>query len=262
MIRNKRIRTGRIIFFIALFLIIGIVIGKFFIPESDKDKKEEEKGDISTTITVIDRNIINADARYASIEIPAVDSNGNGVSTNLIVEVLPGSGRTLVDIDNLLFWADTQSSIRMAKDVAVNYTKMDLGKYDIIYHVDANASIIGGPSAGAAITIATVAALQDKRLKNNVMITGSINHDGTIGPVGEITGKAKVAKEKNATLFLVPLLQSREVTYEERKYCKNFGFTEFCTIEQIPVQINVQETIGIQIREVGSIEEALKYFYE
>jgi uncharacterized protein len=264
---KSRIRTGRVVFLILLFLIIGIVIGRFLISGLGNINAQQKSniGNANTDnngITVIDTSAINPEATYSSMKIPAIDSNGNGVSTNLVVEVMPGSGRTLMDIDNLLFWGDTQSSIRTAKDVAFNYTKKDPNKYDIIYHVNANASVIGGPSAGAALTIVTIAALQNKQLKNDVMITGSINHDGSIGPVGEITGKAKVAKADNSSLFLVPLLQSKEITYQDQKYCKNFGLTEFCTIEQIPTQVNVQESSGIQVKEVGNIEEALNYFYQ
>ncbi|MBU2634653.1 MAG: hypothetical protein KJ674_05440 [Nanoarchaeota archaeon] len=253
--KRRKLRTNRVIVLILLFFIVGIIAGGLIGYKEDKEK-------ISEGITLLDRSIIDADARFSYIKIPAVDQDGNGVSTDLLVEVLPGNGRTLVDIDNLLFWADTQNSIRMAKEVASNYTGMDLGGYDVIYHIQANASLIGGPSAGSAITIATVAALESKKLREDVMITGSVNHDGSLGPVGEITGKARVAKEKNATIFLVPLLQSREVTYEERQYCRNFGFTEFCTMEQIPVNINVGEAAGIEVIEVGNIEEALEYFYE
>lgn len=146
--------------------------------------------------------------------------------------------------------------------MAANVTGIDLNKYDLVYDVDAEASLIGGPSAGAAITLATISALEEKPLKYDVMITGSINHDGSIGPVGEITAKAQAAKDNGAVLFLVPLLQSNEITYETRKHCEKFGFAEFCNIEQIPVKIDVAEQVAIQIKEVENIQEALTYFYE
>lgn len=206
------------------------------------------------------RFISVGNATLVSMYVPAVDAEGNGVATTLFVEAMPGSGRVLLDIDNLLFWADTEHSIRVARLVAANVTGLDIEKYDLIYNIHANASLIGGESAGAALAVATVAALQNKSLDPSVMITGKVNHDGTIGPVMGILEKAKAAAAVNATTFLVPLLQSRDVTYETRKHCEKFGYTEICTIEQIPKKVKVGEQAGITVKEVETIQEALRYF--
>ena len=194
--------------------------------------------------------------------LPAVDKNNNGIMTLLVVEAVPGSGRTLVDVDNLLFWDDTQHSIRVAKKVAASISGIDTNNYDIVYSIYANASLIGGESAGAAITIATISVLQNKTLRDDVVITGTVNHDGTIGPVQSILPKAKAAKQVNATIFLVPLLQGQEIVYETREYCERYGPTEFCTEENIPKKVNISEEAGVTVREVGTIEEALNYFFE
>jgi len=195
-----------------------------------------------------------------AMKVPAVDDKGNGLSTYLVVEVMPGSGRTLVDIDNLLFWADTQQNIRTARRVAANITGMDINKYDFVYSIYANATVIGWESAGAAIAIATIAALENRRLNESVMITGTVNHDGSIGPVGEIIAKAKAAKQSGSKLFLVPLLQSRDVVYETSQHCEKFGSNDICTIEQVPRKISVTNQSGIEVLEVGSVQEAIKYF--
>jgi uncharacterized protein len=123
---------------------------------------------------------------HASVMVPAVDQQGNGVVTILDVQAASGYERTLVNIDKLLFWTDTQNSIRTARFVAENITGVNLSNYDLIYTVKANATVIEGASAGAALTVATVAAIQGKEINTSVMMTGTINHDGTIGPVGEI----------------------------------------------------------------------------
>jgi uncharacterized protein len=130
----------------------------------------------------------------------------------------------------------------------------------LIYRIYANATVIGGESAGAALTLATVATLEQKRLNNSVMITGTINHDGSIGPVSEIISKAKAAKKSGAILFLVPLLQSRDVIYETSQHCEKFGPTDVCTVEQVPKKIVVSSQTGINTLEVGSIKDAMNYF--
>ncbi len=58
----------------------------------------------------------------------------------------------------------------------------------------------------------------------------------------------------------MPLTQSKEVVYEEKKICKKYGNVEYCRVEQIPKVINIAEEVGIEVKEVKNIEEALSYF--
>jgi len=217
---------------------------------------------ISNLVTYVPYMINDSfeNASYASIIIPAVDEEGKGVTTLLTVQAVRGKGRILVNIDKLLFWTDTQNSIRTASKVASNITGVNLSDYDIIYTITTNATAVEGPSAGAALTIATIAALEKKKLDPDVLVTGAINHDGTIGPVGEILPKARIAREVGAKLFLVPLLHSQEITYETRRYCEQIGPAQICTTERIPKKVDISKEAGIDVREVGSIKEALEYF--
>jgi uncharacterized protein len=245
-------------------LSLGIILGLFFgyLVASTLNPPVIEYYYPSTTATLTAPDTIKPDSEIsvASLKMPAVDNDGNGVVTMLDVQVLEGSGRALANIDKLLFWTDTQTSIRTARSVAEEITKKDLSQYDLVYTIRANASVIEGPSAGAALTIATIAALQNKKINQSVMITGTINLDGTIGPVGEVFAKAKAAKQIGAQLFLVPESQSTEVTYSSQKKCDRIGWSEICTIEQVPEKVDISKEAHIEIREVKNVQEALKYF--
>jgi uncharacterized protein len=208
----------------------------------------------------VNRSFSNASA--ASVVVPAVDEEGNGITTVLTVQILPGDGRVLTNIDKLLFWVDTQNSIRTSSKVASNITGVNLSRYDIIYTVVSNATSVEGPSAGAALAVATIAAIQNKKVNPEVMISGSINHDGTIGPVGEILLKAKTAREVGAKLLLVPVNQSHEITYETRKFCEDLDAPNACMSETVPTNVNVSAEAGIDVIEVNNISEALKYFFD
>jgi len=248
---------------ILAFLIIILICGCIH----EEGKTTTTTSTIVSTITTTTTTTIPAKVSkpenlgLSRIRIPAIDEKGKGVIIELTVDAIPGHGRTLTDIDNLLFWVDTQHSIRTARKIASNVTDLNLSKIDLIYTIYANASVVGGESAGTAITIATIASIQNRSLNNSVIVTGGINHDGTIGPVSAIIEKAKAAKGENATLFLVPLLQSRDVIYETKKHCEKIGWTEFCTIEQIPRKIDVENETGVRVREVGNIREAMGYFF-
>jgi len=248
--------------FYFLFILLGILVG-YFIGVSLTPRTVIYKN-LSTSPIIkylpCEEPIIPENVSLASIKIPAVDQEGNGVVTSLEVQAFPGTGKTLVNIDRLLFWTDTQNSIRIAKMVAENVTGLNLSKYDLVYTIHANATVIEGPSAGAALTIATIAALENKKINSSVIMTGIINHDGTIGPVGNVLQKANASRDVGAKLFLVPLGQSKEVEYESKKYCQKIGSFQICHTEMIPKKVDIEKEVGIKVKEVENIQEALSYF--
>lgn len=256
MVRKKRKKNVPIKFIIGVVIIVTTFFSGVYFEKYDLITKSGSSNvEIQVEEVIVEENI-------AYVNVPAVNIDGEGVSTKLIVKAEEGTGKTLVDIDSLLYWVDTQNSIRMAKLFAKNYTGKSLENYDLTFSVDANASLIGGESAGAALSLATIAAIQNLNFRENIMISGTINHDGSIGPIGGIFEKAKAARDVGSNIFLVPLLQSREINYEIREHCETFGLMEWCTIEKIPVQVDLNSELGIEVIEVGSIHEALGYFIE
>ena len=210
------------------------------------------------------KNITIIEVNKTKVFMPllAVDENGNGKIVSLYVEAKEGEGNTLVSIDSILFWIDTQESIRIAKKVAEEITKVNTSKIDIIYKIETNAEVIGGPSAGAAITIATIAAIMNKSVNPYVAITGTINEDGTIGQVGGILEKAKAAKDFGIKLLLVPKGQSTYYEYKQERVCKKITSNfEFCTIRYVPYEVNVGKEVGIEVIEVSNIKDAMQYFF-
>jgi uncharacterized protein len=202
------------------------------------------------------------DSTTVSLKVPAVDNEGNGVATILSVQAIEnGSGKVLVNVDRLLFWVDTQYSIQTARSVAQNITGKDLSGYDLVYTINANATAVEGGSAGAALAIATIAALDNLTLKEDVIITGTINPDGTIGPIGGVAEKAKAAKDIGMNVFLIPSANKYEYKYRTEEQCETIPGGRFCTIKTVPVKEPL-EGGGIDIEQVDNISQALEYFVD
>jgi uncharacterized protein len=238
---------------ILLGVIIGLTIGYYFYATYKPQAQ---------IITSYVYKPYNESYNYAEIGLAAVDQDGNGIVTPLIVEVKPGSGRILTNIEKLLFWVDTQQSIQIAKDVAGQVAGMDTSKYDFVYDVKSNSTLVGGPSAGAALTVATIAALENRKMNSSVMMTGTINPDGTIGEVGGVLEKAKAAKEIGVSTFLVPKGQGTETYYTPQENCvRRSGFL-FCTTKYIEVTVNIGKDVGISVIEVENVSEAIKYIID
>jgi len=197
-----------------------------------------------------------------SMSVPAVDSRGQGVNAKLSVETRKGDGKTLANIDVLLFWVDTQQSIQAARTVAERVSGVDTKNVDIMYEIDAgNISLVGGPSAGAALTIATIASLQGKQPNGNAMITGTIEENASIGAVGGVLEKARAAKAAGATVFLVPKGESVEAVTQLHENCtKEVGYV-YCEKTYEKKTVNIGNETGIAVREISTIYEALPFFF-
>ena len=252
---------------IIVIILIILIIGASTLFSSNTETGIETPGKLESDAE-LESNIStytetpSAALKYgsATIRVPAVDNEGNGVVTSLTVDSNAGEGRTLVNIDQLLFWVDTQYSIQTAKLVAENYTDVDLSEIDLVYSIDTEAYLIEGPSAGAALTVATIAAIYNETLEPGIMITGTINPDASIGPVGGILEKATAAKDIGASLFIVPAGQAAQTYYRQERTCEKIGPITYCSTEYVPETIDIEEQSGIAIEEVSNIGEALKYF--
>ncbi|WP_420610638.1 PDZ domain-containing protein [Candidatus Poriferisodalis sp.] len=71
---------------------------------------------------------------------------------------------------------------------------------------------IGGPSAGLAFTLSVIDALTPEPLTGNldVAATGTIHHDGSVGPIGGVPQKSHAVVRAGTDLFLVPASQVEE----------------------------------------------------
>ena len=196
----------------------------------------------------------------SSIRLPAVNRNGTGVAARLDVYVTQGSGLVLVNLNKILPKEETLSSIRTAALVASELTNIDTSNIDITYDLYANATVLEGPSAGAAIALATIAALEGKDINEDVMITGAINHDGTIGPAGKIKEKAISAKETGAKAFYVPIGAGKEINYTEEEFCHKWGTYEYCQPELRTYIIDLSDEAGIDVIEAENVKDLLSVF--
>ncbi len=192
--------------------------------------------------------------------IVGTTEDGKGMVSSAWVRADPGVGKILVDIENLFFWVDIQHSIRTASSFSKEYLKIEKDRYDLTYSIDLDASIVGGPSAGGTLTVATIAALKNTSIKNDLVMTGTIQENGRIGTVGGILPKARAVEEEGFEKFLVPEGQSVQVTYTKEESCRSVGTVEICRTEYVEEKTDINQEVGIDVVEVGNIEEALGHF--
>ncbi len=167
----------------------------------------------------------------------APDGQEEGGTADLYLEVQPGEGRIFIDSFPLTR-LDTQISARFGKEVACSFLGDPCTSYDFFYTIRSGSTIVGGPSAGAAITLLTISVIGDIPLDPDTVITGTINSGGIIGPVGGVPAKAQAARTINMTKILIPSLDASTANTSNASL-----FPE-----------------GIEVVRVGNIEEALYEF--
>lgn len=114
----------------------------------------------------------------------------------------------------------------------------DPSHYEFSFDV---AGRIDGPSAGALMTIAVLAGYLGDTVDPTVTMTGTINPDGTIGPVGGIPHKIEGAAAAGKTAVLVPGGQRYDYDY---------------ALGQSVDLVQVGQQYGVEVRLVSDVYEA------
>ena len=128
----------------------------------------------------------------------------------------------------------------MAKDSVFNATSVlrrltgkEVRDYDIHVNV-VGGGRIDGPSAGAAILICLISAIENWPIYQNVAMTGEISIQGKVKPIGGVYEKIYGAKQAGITKVLIPIENAADIPENLR---------------------------GIEIVPVATVDEALPHFF-
>ncbi|MGE0277074.1 MAG: S16 family serine protease [Nitrospiraceae bacterium] len=94
-----------------------------------------------------------------------------------------------------------------------------------------------GPSAGAAMAVGFIALFKGDPLSRGVALTGTLQSDGSIGPVGSIPDKVRAAAREGYRTVLIPSGQLN---------APDWGL------------IRLGMELNVDLKEVGTIEEAYR----
>lgn len=204
--------------------------------------------------------------RTSDAKITAVSNQGTGSLGSVNVKISPGDGSTLLDADPFIE-TDTQISAKTSKKIAEMFTNDTLSNKDITYRFSIDGEYVGGSSAGAAMTLATIAAIENRTVPNNIAVTGTIMRDGTIGRVGGILEKAQAAGRNDLDMFYVPEGQSTIVYYtrdvEREEFYPGVYSTDVEYEEKVfSVNNYTQERYNMTTEEVGNIRKLYTEVFE
>ncbi len=91
----------------------------------------------------------------------------------------------------------------------VGFRPFDTQIVTLPFEVDIETNQIGGPSAGLAFTLALIDELSPGDLTGgrNVAVTGTVDLEGNVGPIGGLAQKVSAVHQNGVDVFLVPAAQ-------------------------------------------------------
>ncbi len=181
-----------------------------------------------------------------------------GAVINITVAIRDGNGRVFVSTTPFTE-IDMQGSAQLAALTACDVLGIDFTRLDFFYVIEAEAPIVGGPSAGAVMTVATISALKNLELNESVYMSGMIYPDGFIGPVGGLKYKLEAVAKNGGKLFLIPSGQS-VITVEERTI-RRVGIVNVVTTELKEINlVEYGKKLGVRVLEVKDVNDALRHY--
>ncbi len=242
----------------TVFLLIGLGVGYCAVDFKYKSKIDQLESEAfeKEVFSRVSENIVEK-----TTNIVAVNKTGEGILATLTVDLTPGNGEIFVKSGPIIGF-DFQDAQIDAVRAAANFTNLPMNEkekgfpnlhthFKISGETDKEVEIsrVDGPSAGSAAAIATIAALRNDNIRKDVVITGTISPDGSIGLVGGVKEKAKAAEAADMELFLVP---EGPTVYVDNEW-KPISYLESYASDQ---------GWDMEIKKVSNLEEASKYFYK
>lgn len=203
---------------------------------------------IEAVDSVADSTTTPAAAGPASVSAPAlsyVPATGEGAARLFTVEMTDSTdGELRVDISENEV-AGVGDMKRAAAWNSVIVAALLTGQLPARTFRFVETGLIDGPSAGAVQTVAVLSLLLGDTLRTDVAMTGTINPDGTVGPVGGIPEKLGGAAAEGYKRVLIPMGQRN--SYSEKD-------------ERVIDVVSLGTELGLEVKEVSTVYEAYTEF--
>jgi len=168
-------------------------------PEPDSACKKLKPGDVIESVNGTPTPTVQE-------LVPVLASRKVGEVVTVVVHTLNANPNATRRTEKVRLIASPDDASR----TIVGITPADTRTVEVPFEVAISTNAIGGPSAGLAFTLALLDELTPGNLMGNVRVatTGTIEEDGTVGPIGALRQKTVAVRRAGAKVFLVPKAQS------------------------------------------------------
>ena len=183
-----------------------------YIPEMDQEKSQVGLA------TGLAWTQVGGEVLY--VEASLIGGKGELIVTGQLGEVMQESARAAVTY--------TKANLR-----SLGIKKKDFDNLDIHIHVPAGAIPKDGPSAGIAMATALISALTDRRIRNDVAMTGEVTLRGRVLPIGGLKEKSLGALRAGIKKIIFPEKNKKDLTEILPNVKRKIKFIPVQNMEQV-----------------------------
>lgn len=142
----------------------------------------------------------------------------------------PGEGEIVVDVEL------TEAPSEPGRTI-VGFYPFDTSVVVLPFELDIDTGSIGGPSAGLAFTLTLIDELTEGELTGGgrVAVTGTIDLDGSVGPIGGLRQKASAVAQVGIDLFIVPGLPEDASDAQREAFDENIAAAQAAGGEDLEI---------------------------
>ncbi len=192
---------------------------------------------------------------HDTLKVFAVTEDGQTAMTaDLGLTIEKGSGKIWSSVEPLI-GTSTQTTEKAAVEVAKNYFK-NVSSFDYKFDINSSASLVDGPSAGAAMALLTISMLTDRHIPENVGLTGTITTEGGVGQVGGVIKKAQEAARIGIKLFMIPAGESKQImkTQNGAEYVNLIDYAQANWSMKVVEVSNIDQVLTYAFSDIQSID--------
>jgi ATP-dependent Lon protease len=183
-----------------------------YIPEMDQEKSQVGLA------TGLAWTQVGGEVLY--VEASLIGGKGELIVTGQLGEIMQESARAAVTY--------TRANLR-----SLEIKKKDFENVDIHIHVPAGAIPKDGPSAGIAMATALISALTNRRVRNDVAMTGEVTLRGRVLPIGGLKEKSLGALRSGIKKIIIPEKNKKDLTEIPPKVKRKIKFIPVRNMEQV-----------------------------
>ncbi|MCD6230042.1 MAG: hypothetical protein J7K00_04550 [Candidatus Diapherotrites archaeon] len=146
-------------------------------------------------------------SKTVSVQVPAVSDmaflGGKATVVKINVTAVPGSGKMFFDATKSKIDSSIQQSFKDAVTFINPKTNFFFGNHDLYIHIESEASLAKGPSAGLPIGLAIYCLAENKKIREGYFASGTISDIGKIEKVQKILEKAHAVRNIGGKVLVV-----------------------------------------------------------
>jgi ATP-dependent Lon protease len=210
--------------------LIQTIVRKFIV-RMGKDEIKKEKIDIEQVRNYLKKPLYE----YTLKDSESIPGVVNGMAyTSAGGDLLPIEVTTFAGKGNATITGNLKDTMKESVQVALGYVKANAKKFgiegfefdknDLHVHVPSGGIPKDGPSAGVTLTTAIISCLKNKKVPNNIAMTGEITLRGKVGIIGGVREKVISAYRGGVNEIFLPKSDEKYIEDVPKEVSDNITF--------------------------------------